>query len=159
MLYLQINYIFHLILNSKYKLIYYFLLYLVFYILIKNNSFADCMTNEFDELNINQQNQELSDIKKEIKGFAGSQAYLLDRIDEQSRIITEQKETIHDLTVKIEGNKPINPGPYYRPKGYLGQIYELQSKNAYLERDKETLTRELDRAQAVIQEYRHTRPL
>ena len=170
MLYFKINYIFHILLHSKYKTLLSLILYLLLYYLIINNSFTYCMTNDFEGITNNNDNPQLSDLKREIKSYAGSQVYLLERIDEQTRLIEEQKQTINELSIEIEGTEHKKITAYlgsfsnpiykvYSVGGYKNDLKDLQSKLLSLEQETARLKTDLIRKEAIIGEYRRTRNL
>lgn len=108
---LKLNYFIHLILNSRYKLFINLFILLTIYIVLYGNNTVFCMNDNSNLGSVPEiaeaketirPSQQLLAIKREIMTYAGSNAYLFDRIEEQTKLIEEQKDLITSLNQRIE---------------------------------------------------------
>lgn len=123
--YIKLNYYSHILLTSKYSFVIKLVIFLCIYLFFYSQQLIYCMANEndsgseisylcdFDHLDIvnSPTNAEAKEevrpshqvlaIKREIMTYAGGQAHLIERVEEQARIIAEQKSTITEMQQHI----------------------------------------------------------
>ena len=159
----NIQYIFHLVIQSKYKIVINILVYTTIYLTINNEQIAFCMTENNDlgsipaiaeSKDVIRPSQQFLALKREIDSYAGAQLHLLEHVDEQARIIAEQKQTIEELTNTIKGSIKTTYYGSFRSGGLEETISDLRNQIRRLESVETKLTQDLMKAQAVIDEYR-----
>lgn len=106
MIYSKIIYFVHLLLHSQYKILITLLVYLIFYITIKNTNLAYCMTEGTDFPTVaeakNEVSHEVLALKKEITDYSSRQIELLEEIKKQDKISEELDTKLSDLEEKID---------------------------------------------------------
>src|SRR5687768_17006969 len=100
-----IQYIFHLALQSKHKIIVNTIIYFIFYLFTNNIKIASCMMEgeDFSEITatISQPSHQVFALKKEITDFAGTQATLLEQLKVQQEEIASLKKALSDAHRRI----------------------------------------------------------
>lgn len=108
---LKLNYFIHLLLNSNYRLLIHISVLVLIYFCIYDTKIGCCMNNNINVIEtpiiaeakdvINRPSQQLLAIKREIVTYAGGHAHFIERLDEQTRIIEEQKSVISEMQNEI----------------------------------------------------------
>lgn len=92
MLYLNITYFSHLLLNSKFRLLIHLFIVLFIYSASYGYNFIYCMnnTNNIIEAPVNEAiNSQAEDIRREVSAYANTQASLLEEIDRKNKFIQD----------------------------------------------------------------------
>lgn len=134
---LKLNYYIHLLLVSNYRLLIHIAILVLVYFCIYDNKIGYCMNDNINTIEtpiiaeakdvINRPSQQLLAIKREILTYAGGQAHFIERLDEQARIIEEQKSTITEMQNEIiRLRKDVEIGKMHEREKYDLNLYKQQ---------------------------------
>lgn len=151
----NLQYFTHQLINSKYTLLINLFIIFVFYSLFYGTKLIYCMNDNPDPIctpvvaeakEIHRPSQQLLAIKREIMTYAGAQTNFIERLDEQTRVIEDQKTTISDmqneivsLRKKLERNKLLEQ-----------EINELNYLKRDLEAQKNSINSDIDTIKRAI---------
>lgn len=133
---INIQYFTHQLLNSKYLLYINLFLVFTFYSIFYGTKLIYCMNENTEGFSlpaiaetkeIQRPGHQLLAIKREIMSYAGSQVSFVERLDEQARIIEEQKTTICEMQKEITRLKQdVEIGKMHEREKYDLYLYKQQ---------------------------------